>query len=195
MSWYSKSATGRRYPHGARRSGDHGARQRRPVGSVDHMRIEHDSMGEVEVPDDARWGAQTQRAVDNFPISGEPIDRRLIARARGRSRGRRDRQRPARRGRQDDGQGDPRRGRRGQPRRLRRAVPDRCLPDRLGHVVEHEHERGARIARVRAARRPRRCTRTTTSTRRSRRTTCSRRRSTSRPSGTTMVDLLPRSIA
>jgi fumarate hydratase class II len=43
------------------------------------MRIEHDSMGEVEVPDDARWGAQTQRAVDNFPISGEPIDRRLIA--------------------------------------------------------------------------------------------------------------------
>jgi len=43
------------------------------------MRIEHDSMGEVSVPDDARWGAQTQRAVDNFPISGEPIDRRLIA--------------------------------------------------------------------------------------------------------------------
>src|SRR6476646_1428162 len=43
------------------------------------MRIEHDSMGEVEVPDDARWGAQTQRAVDNFPISGETIDRRLIS--------------------------------------------------------------------------------------------------------------------
>ena len=35
-------------------------------------------MGEVEVPDDARWGAQTQRAVDNFPISGRPIDRALI---------------------------------------------------------------------------------------------------------------------
>jgi fumarate hydratase, class II len=43
------------------------------------MRVEHDSMGEVEVPDDARWAAQTQRAVDNFPISGETIDRRLIA--------------------------------------------------------------------------------------------------------------------
>src|SRR4029079_10490760 len=43
------------------------------------MRIEHDSMGEVEVPDEARWGAQTQRALDNFPISGEPLDRRLIA--------------------------------------------------------------------------------------------------------------------
>ncbi|MEY2446604.1 MAG: fumarate hydratase, class [Acidimicrobiaceae bacterium] len=36
-------------------------------------------MGEVLVPDEARWGAQTQRAVDNFPISGEPIDRRLIS--------------------------------------------------------------------------------------------------------------------
>ena len=36
-------------------------------------------MGEVLVPDDARWGAQTQRAVENFPISGERLDRRLIA--------------------------------------------------------------------------------------------------------------------
>ena len=35
-------------------------------------------MGEVQVPDDARWGAQTQRAVDNFPISGERIDRHMI---------------------------------------------------------------------------------------------------------------------
>jgi len=33
-------------------------------------RIEHDSMGEVEVPADALWGAQTARAVANFPISG-----------------------------------------------------------------------------------------------------------------------------
>ncbi|CAN5880919.1 class II fumarate hydratase [soil metagenome] len=41
-------------------------------------RIEHDSMGEVHVPVDALWGAQTQRAVENFPISGRPIDRRLI---------------------------------------------------------------------------------------------------------------------
>src|SRR4051812_43277081 len=42
------------------------------------MRVEHDTMGEVLVPDDARWGAQTQRAVDNFPISGEHISRDLI---------------------------------------------------------------------------------------------------------------------
>jgi fumarate hydratase, class II len=43
------------------------------------FRVEHDSMGEVEVPADALWGAQTQRAVDNFPISGEPIGRDMIA--------------------------------------------------------------------------------------------------------------------
>ena len=43
------------------------------------FRIEHDSMGEVQVPADALWGAQTQRAVQNFPISGERIDSSLIA--------------------------------------------------------------------------------------------------------------------
>ena len=41
-------------------------------------RVEHDSMGEVRVPADARWGAQTQRAVENFPISGERLGRRQI---------------------------------------------------------------------------------------------------------------------
>ncbi|MEA2843902.1 MAG: fumarate hydratase, class [Actinomycetota bacterium] len=41
-------------------------------------RREHDSMGEVEVPFEARWGAQTQRAVENFPISGQGIGRELI---------------------------------------------------------------------------------------------------------------------
>ena len=35
-------------------------------------------MGEVAVPADALWGAQTQRAVENFPISGEPLPRDLI---------------------------------------------------------------------------------------------------------------------
>jgi fumarate hydratase class II len=42
------------------------------------MRTEHDSMGEVLVPAGALWGAQTQRAVDNFPVSGERIGRDLI---------------------------------------------------------------------------------------------------------------------
>jgi fumarate hydratase class II len=41
-------------------------------------RIEHDSMGEVRVPADAHWRAQTQRAVENFPISGRPIEPELI---------------------------------------------------------------------------------------------------------------------
>ncbi|ANH38466.1 Fumarate hydratase class II [Nocardioides dokdonensis FR1436] len=44
----------------------------------DDVRIEHDSMGEVEVPRDALWRAQTQRAVQNFPISGTPIEPSLI---------------------------------------------------------------------------------------------------------------------
>jgi fumarate hydratase class II len=43
------------------------------------VRIEHDSMGEVAVPGWARWAAQTQRATENFPISGIRIDPRLIA--------------------------------------------------------------------------------------------------------------------
>jgi fumarate hydratase, class II len=37
------------------------------------FRLEHDSMGELRVPADALWGAQTQRAVENFPISGQPM--------------------------------------------------------------------------------------------------------------------------
>ncbi len=41
-------------------------------------RIEHDSLGEVRVPAGARWGAQTQRAAGNFPISGRRMPRRLI---------------------------------------------------------------------------------------------------------------------
>jgi fumarate hydratase class II len=41
-------------------------------------RVEHDSMGDVRVPTSARWGATTQRAVENFPISGLRIDPELI---------------------------------------------------------------------------------------------------------------------
>ncbi|WP_200958778.1 class II fumarate hydratase [Nocardioides sp. Root190] len=46
--------------------------------SSDDFRIEHDSMGEVRVPADALWQAQTQRAVENFPISGTPIEPALV---------------------------------------------------------------------------------------------------------------------
>lgn len=41
-------------------------------------RIEKDSMGEMEVPKDALWGAQTQRAMENFPISGLKLQRNFI---------------------------------------------------------------------------------------------------------------------
>lgn len=42
------------------------------------MRIERDSMGELQVPDDALYGASTQRAVENFPISDLRFNRRFI---------------------------------------------------------------------------------------------------------------------
>ena len=41
-------------------------------------RIEKDSMGEVRVPAEARYGASTQRAIDNFPISGRLVGRRIV---------------------------------------------------------------------------------------------------------------------
>ncbi len=41
-------------------------------------RIEHDSMGALEVPSDALWGAQTQRAANNFPVSGLRMPRQFI---------------------------------------------------------------------------------------------------------------------
>jgi fumarate hydratase, class II len=45
---------------------------------MSEFRIEKDSMGQVKVPAQAYYGAQTQRAVDNFPISGQPLPSRLI---------------------------------------------------------------------------------------------------------------------
>ena len=42
------------------------------------FRVEHDSMGELQVPAEALWGAQTQRAVQNFPVSGQRMPREFI---------------------------------------------------------------------------------------------------------------------
>jgi fumarate hydratase class II len=42
------------------------------------FRTEHDSIGPVDIPADALWGAQTQRAIDNFPISGMPLPAKFI---------------------------------------------------------------------------------------------------------------------
>jgi len=48
------------------------------MADEEQFRIEHDSMGEVKVPADALWRAQTQRAVENFPISGTTLESRHI---------------------------------------------------------------------------------------------------------------------
>ncbi|MFD4541129.1 class II fumarate hydratase [Streptomyces bauhiniae] len=45
---------------------------------TDEYRTEHDSMGEVRVPAHAKWRAQTQRAVENFPVSGQHLERAHI---------------------------------------------------------------------------------------------------------------------
>ena len=45
---------------------------------ADGYRIEKDSLGEMRVPEQALYGAQTQRAVENFPISGQRFGRRFI---------------------------------------------------------------------------------------------------------------------
>jgi fumarate hydratase class II len=45
----------------------------------ENYRIEHDSMGDVRLPSWAKWQAQTQRAVENFPISGQRLHRSQIA--------------------------------------------------------------------------------------------------------------------
>ena len=42
------------------------------------VRIEKDFLGELKVPKDAYWGVQTQRAVENFPVSGIRFGRRFI---------------------------------------------------------------------------------------------------------------------
>jgi fumarate hydratase class II len=48
------------------------------MATDNQFRIEHDTMGEVRVPADALWRAQTQRAVENFPISGRGLERAQI---------------------------------------------------------------------------------------------------------------------
>ena len=47
--------------------------RRKEIETMGDYRVEHDSMGDVKVPAAAYYGAQTQRAVENFPISGRPL--------------------------------------------------------------------------------------------------------------------------
>ena len=110
-------------------------------------RIEHDTMGEVRVPIKALWRAQTQRAVENFPISFRPLERTQI-RALGLLKGACAQVNKdlglLRRG---EGRRDHRRRRRDRRRPARRPVPDRRVPDRFGHQLQHERQRGHRVYR------------------------------------------------
>src|SRR5207248_1309768 len=49
-----------------------------PMAVKNHTRVERDTMGEMQVPANAYYGAQTQRAVENFPISDLRFPRRFI---------------------------------------------------------------------------------------------------------------------
>src|SRR3954463_3444388 len=51
---------------------------RKGGGMADGYRMEQDSLGKMQVPEGAMWGAQTQRAVENFPISGLRFPRDFI---------------------------------------------------------------------------------------------------------------------
>ena len=55
-----------------------GGTRRERGESTAGVRRERDSMGEVLVPSDALWGASTQRAIENFPVSGERFPRRFL---------------------------------------------------------------------------------------------------------------------
>jgi fumarate hydratase, class II len=45
---------------------------------ADEFRTAHDTMGEMQIPIDALWGASTQRAVENFPVSGQPVPLEVV---------------------------------------------------------------------------------------------------------------------
>ena len=153
---------------------------------MSEWRTEHDSMGDVQVPAAALWRAQTQRAVENFPVSGQRVEPALI-RAIAAIKGAAARAN-AELGVLDRGQGArDLRGRRGRRAgRARRPVPDRRVPDRQRDQHQHERQRGAVVA-VRHA------TPTTTSTPARAATTCSRRRSTSPPARRSSPTSSPRS--
>ena len=110
-------------------------------------RIEKDSLGEVRVPADALYGAQTQRAAENFPISGRRFTRRFIEAL----------------GRLKEAAAETNAELGLVPGGLARAIgaaarevadgawddhfPARHLPDRIRHLHQHERQRGDRGAR------------------------------------------------
>ena len=123
-------------------------------------RTEHDSMGDIEVPRDALWRAQTQRAVENFPISGTTLEpSHVVAIARVKKAAARinaelgiitDERAEAIAAGADEIIGGQHHD----------AFPIDVFQTGFGHQLEHEHERGARLAL--GDRPASRCTPTTT---------------------------------
>ena len=151
---------------------------------TERYRVEHDSMGEVRVPADAHWGAQTQRAVENFPISGRPIAPALVhALALIKAEA-------ARVNRLDAARCD-----RGAAEEVAGGAHDDQFPIDMFQTGSgtssnmNANEVIAHLATERLGDAP--CTRTITSTCRSRRTTCSRRRCTSRRRSRSSSELVP----
>ena len=162
---------------GRRRRPDRSTAQEGPMesrGDGTATRIERDSLGEMTVPADALWGASTQRAVENFPVSGERFPRALPARAR------------AGEGRAAASERGARRARRAASRARSKRRRARSQPGALdAHFVVDVFQTGSgtstnmnaneviarRAEQLLGARRRRACTRTTTSTRASPRTT------------------------
>ncbi len=131
---------------GARRPGRPSPGSARGAGPklapVTSTRIESDSMGEIEVPADRYWGAQTQRSLHHFDIGTETMPKPLI-RAFGDPQGRVGRGQPRpRQARRRAGRPHRAGGGRGGQGRPRRPVPAAHLADGQRHADQHERQRG-----------------------------------------------------
>ena len=122
---------------------------------MSEFRIEQDSMGEVKVPAQAYYSAQTQRAVENFPVSGWRLPPALV-RAMGlvkfacaianRDLGKLTGERQASAHRRP-GRRTARRCQRSRRRQTGGSVPDRRLSNRLWHFQQHERQRSHQQSR------------------------------------------------
>ena len=126
-------------------------RDARTEAAMTTTRIEHDTFGDIDVPADRLWGAQTQRSLQHFAISTERMPRELLRALACVKRCAAEVNAAARPARRGQGRRDRRRGRRGARRSARRRVPALRLADRLRHADQHEHERGAGEPRLAAA--------------------------------------------
>ena len=121
--------------------------------AVARTRTERDTFGPVEVPAERLWGAQTQRSLEHFRISGERMPLALVHALVPRQEGGRPRPRRARRARGGERRGHRGRGGRGAGGRVGRRVPAGGVADRQRHPDEHERQRGAGEPRERDPRR------------------------------------------